>query len=74
MTVLNERYEKASIITIDANEKCVYHPKHMSEEFKWILHKDIVFLECFDKDRDLVIIPFMAEGKENLKSYDFIFM
>lgn len=74
MVVLNERYEKAGIITTEADEKCVYHPKHMNQEIKWVLHKDIVSLECFDKDRDLVIIPFMAEGKENLKSYDFLFM
>lgn len=74
MVALNERYEKAGLITIDLDETCVYHPKHMNQEIKWILHKDIVCLECFDKNRDLVIIPFMAEGKENLKSYDFLFI
>lgn len=74
MAVLNDRYEKSGIITTEEDEKCVYHPKHMNQEIKWILYKDIVSLECFDKDKDLVIIPFMAEGKENLKSYDFLFM
>lgn len=74
MVVLNERYEKAGIITTEEDEKCVYHPNHMNQSVKWVLYKDIVSLECFDKNRDLVIIPFMAEGKENLQAYDFIFM
>lgn len=74
MVVLNKRYEKVGLITTEDDDKCVYHPNHMNPEITWILSKDIVYLECFDNNRDLAIIPFMAEGKENLQGYDFIFI
>lgn len=74
MVVLNERYEKVGLITTEDDDKCIYHPNHLNPDVTWILSKDIVYLECFDSNRDLAIIPFMADGKENLKGYDFIFI
>ncbi len=74
MALLDERYEKAGIITMEADEKCVYHPRHMNQEYKWVLYKDIVYIECFDKERDLVIIPFGKDGNGNFISYDFLFI
>lgn len=72
MVVLNERFEKSGLITTEEDEKCVYHPQHLNPEVKWVLNKDIISLECFDKTRDLAIIPYIAEEKENLRGYDFI--
>lgn len=74
MVVLNERYEKMGLITTEDAETAVYHPNHLNQELKWIIYKDIVFLECFEGKKDLVIIPFMVEGKEKLQGYDFLFV
>jgi len=74
MVVLNERYEKMGLITTDDDETSVYHPNHLNQALKWILHKDIVSLESFEGKKDLVIIPFKVEGKEDLQGYDFLFV
>lgn len=74
MVVLNERYEKMGLVTTEEDETAVYHPNHMNQALKWVLYKDIVSLECFEGKKDLVIIPFMAEGKEKLLGYDFLFV
>lgn len=72
MVVLSDRFEKSGLITTKEDDKCVYHPQHLNSDVKWILYKDIVSLECFDKNRDLAIIPYVADGKDNLRGYDFI--
>ena len=74
MVVLNERYEKMGLITTDDEETAVYHPNHLNQALKWILYKDVVSLEGFEGKKDLVIIPFKVEGKEDLQGYDFLFV
>lgn len=73
MTVLNERYKTIGLVHEEADETAVYHPfEHLNSEVKWILHKDIVYLECFDKIKDLAIIPYKSADSDNLIGYDFI--
>lgn len=74
MTVLNERYKQIGLVTEEDDEMVVYHPNHLNQERKWLLEKDIVYLECFEGKKDLTIIPYKIDGSESFKGYDFIFV
>lgn len=72
--LLDERYKSMGLISEGAYETTIYHPDRLNQEFKWILTDDIVACEKFEGDRDLVIIPFMADGRKDMKFYDFLFV
>ncbi len=52
--------------------KC--HPKYLNPEIKWYLEKDIVCLKSFEGEKDLAIIPFIAEEKLKSRGYEFYFI
>lgn len=58
MTVLNERYKQMGLVTEEQDETAVYHPNHLNQAYKWLLAKDIVYLECFEGKKDLAIVPY----------------
>ncbi|WP_312649289.1 helix-turn-helix domain-containing protein [Aminipila sp.] len=74
MTVLNDRYKQMGLVTEDADETAVYHPNHLNQGYKWLLAKDIVYLESFEEKKDLVIVPYKNDGNGEFGGYDFIFV
>lgn len=74
MTMLCDRYKTMGLITEEEDETTVYHPNHLNPDIKWVLAADIVSLECFEKNKDLVVIPYKSEKNDSISGYDFIFV
>ena len=74
MTMLHDRYKTMGLITEEEDETAVYHPNHLNPDIKWVLAADIVSLECFEKKKDLAIIPYKSTEKDSILEYDFIFV
>ena len=74
MMVLQDRYKELGLVTVEEDEVAVYHPNHLNQKYKWVLVADIVSLECFDGKKDLAIIPYNIDGKDDIKGFDFIFV
>ncbi len=76
MVMLEERFREIGLITEDEDEEktAVYHPvEHLNPAVKWVLAKDIMYIECFEKNKDLVVIPYRNAEKESMTGFDFIF-
>ena len=74
MVMLKDRYTEMGLVTEEDDETPVYHPNHLNQDFKWVLAADIVSLECFDKKKDLAIIPYKLADKDEPAGFDFIFV
>lgn len=68
------RYLEMGLVTEDEEGKPRYHPNHLNKALRWVLDGDIYCLECFEKDKDLVIIPYTRDEKGSFSGYDFIFV
>ena len=76
MVMLEDRFKEMGFITEedDEDQTAVYHPvEHLNPAIKWILPKDIMYIECFEKKKDLVIIPYRNAEKAGMNGFDFIF-
>ena len=73
-TMLKDRYTEMGLVTEEDDETPVYHPNHLNQALKWVLAADIVSLECFDKKKDLAIIPYKLADKDEPAGFDFIFV
>ncbi|MEA4972339.1 MAG: XRE family transcriptional regulator [Candidatus Metalachnospira sp.] len=69
---LQERYTTLGLVT-DEDDVSVYHPEHLNTDLKWVLDNDIFACKGIDKDKELVVIPFKWDGKEEV-FFDFIFV
>jgi transcriptional regulator with XRE-family HTH domain len=70
--VLDERYVQMGLVTENEDGAAIYHPKHLNLENRWVIANDIMRLENFEGNKDLVIIPYKAEKDDRLFGYDFI--
>lgn len=65
---LDQNYEDCGLIEND-NE---YTDHNLSSEYTWVLSGDIVYLECFEENKDLVIIPYHAKEHAAMWGFDFL--
>lgn len=72
IAVLDERYVQMGLVTENEDGAAIYHPKHLNPEYRWIIANDIMRLENFEGNKDLVIIPYKADKNDRLFGYDFI--
>lgn len=72
MVQLEERFLEMGLVT-EEGDVVVYHPTHLNPEAQWIVPKDIFYIESFERNKDLVIIPYQHSENERLSGYDFIF-
>ena len=75
LVILNDRYIELGFVTEDdETDETVYHPDHLNQKLKWIIAGDIYSLESFDGKKDLAIIPYRLDGKDEIYGYDFVFV
>lgn len=75
VVILDNRYIELGLVTEDDNtDETVYHPDHLNQQFRWLIAGDIYSLESFDGKKDLAIIPYSLDGKDEVHGYDFIFV
>lgn len=72
MEQVNSKYVECGIILKSEKDGFVYTSDDLNHKNSFVLAKDIMCLKNFDKNNDLVIIPFLDEG--NTIFYDFIFI
>lgn len=68
---LDNKFYDMGLIT-NEDDISVYHPNHLNQQLKWVLYDDIFSCRDIDSKNELVVIPFLWEGKDEVY-FDFIF-
>ena len=68
---INPRYTYDQIVKMRDDDYPLYRSAALDPIEEWVVNKDIYYVESFDGDMDLAIIPFGKKGDSYSEYYDF---
>lgn len=74
MCYLDEGLKTLGILSEEDDGSVVYHPSHMNQSMKFVLADDIYSCGEITADKELVMIAYSLENREDSYFCDFIFM
>ena len=69
---LDPKYLDLGLVTELEDDIYEYHPDHMNLDARWLIEKDIVFLNNFDNGMNLAIIPYRSINRPGIDGFDVI--